>query len=600
MKRLGFIISALALVSGLSQCRQPNISAWSDSFSNETKEISFNAGDGSKANIEDALTALNFKWESGDKLYVYASANGTFDENSKYCGTLRLLPEYDGESIGSFLGQLKNLPKTNVGKLRFFYFGGGVTENDNGATAEISLNQQIGTAAGLKQKVLAYTDVQYDPDKYEYSGKLEVQFAMVRMDLSAFGECNVTMIGESFNKLNVDVHGQIVRLFDGTTVLNGVTEKSTLYVVAVGTNKKAKTPTTLVFSGNNLEGDINIPIKDNVYYYYTVGTDEPAGVPVAVRRLAVFTVSQGTTTASNDGGKKVCFSSGNLQFRASDKAWRFAPNQYDIIGSDNTKIGPEIDSWIDLFGWGTGNVNDDKSYPWQKSTTFSDYYGKGSKELNGGSASKGNLYDWGHNIGDGNTWFTLTKDQWIWLLGHKGDGKVPGETHRFSSTVGKENARFAKIKINGVNGLLIFPDVFEWDADKMGGMPTYSPTGTTTDYINNYNAERSFYDGKYTLKQFAEMEKAGAVFLPAPGYRKGSEYNNFTNSDVRSYYWSSDRYDSKNAYVLKFDYYVNENAQGVNPGYTGSYVYYGFGVRLVREVHTDGNGTASSFGEGTW
>ncbi|MBQ3676229.1 MAG: hypothetical protein II926_02525, partial [Bacteroidales bacterium] len=36
--------------------------------------------------------------------------------------------------------------------------------------------------------------------------------------------------------------------------------------------------------------------------------------------------------------KKVYFSKGNLQYQASTGTWRFAENQYDIIGEDNANI----------------------------------------------------------------------------------------------------------------------------------------------------------------------------------------------------------------------------------------------------------------------
>lgn len=71
---------------------------------------------------------------------------------------------------------------------------------------------------------------------------------------------------------------------------------------------------------------------------------------------------------SIDGeGNKVTFAPGNLQFQASTGTYRFAPEQYEIIGQGNENISQHYDGWIDLFGWGTGNCpyktsNEDESY----------------------------------------------------------------------------------------------------------------------------------------------------------------------------------------------------------------------------------------------
>ena len=53
--------------------------------------------------------------------------------------------------------------------------------------------------------------------------------------------------------------------------------------------------------------------------------------------------------------KQVYFSQGNLQYQASTDTWRFAENQYDMIGNDNANVSSSYSGWIDLFGWGTGN-----------------------------------------------------------------------------------------------------------------------------------------------------------------------------------------------------------------------------------------------------
>ena len=49
--------------------------------------------------------------------------------------------------------------------------------------------------------------------------------------------------------------------------------------------------------------------------------------------------------------EQVFFSQGNLQYQASTDTWRFAENQYDMVGADNKNISATYTGWIDLFGW---------------------------------------------------------------------------------------------------------------------------------------------------------------------------------------------------------------------------------------------------------
>jgi len=48
---------------------------------------------------------------------------------------------------------------------------------------------------------------------------------------------------------------------------------------------------------------------------------------------------------------------GNLQYQATTKTWRFADQQYHVIGMDNEKISETYSGWIDLFGWGTSGYD---------------------------------------------------------------------------------------------------------------------------------------------------------------------------------------------------------------------------------------------------
>ena len=110
---------------------------------------------------------------------------------------------------------------------------------------------------------------------------------------------------------------------------------------------------------------------------------------------------------SVSSSKKVNFSQGNLQYQASTRTWRFAEHQWDITGSENSKISENYSGWIDLFGWGTSGYNGKN--PWMTSTESTNY-GNGYNDI------AGTNYDWGvYNTisnGGGKRWRTLTGDEW--------------------------------------------------------------------------------------------------------------------------------------------------------------------------------------------
>lgn len=137
--------------------------------------------------------------------------------------------------------------------------------------------------------------------------------------------------------------------------------------------------------------------------------------------------------------KFVKLSQGNLQYRASTDTWRFANEQYDIIGQDNNNISATYDGWIDLFGWGTSGYNE--KYPWMTSQNDLDY-GNGANNI------AYTEYDWGqHNpiINGGNEaglWRTLSSEEMKYIF------------------YGRTNADklYAMCVVNGMHGLIVFPD----------------------------------------------------------------------------------------------------------------------------------------------
>lgn len=253
--------------------------------------------------------------------------------------------------------------------------------------------------------------------------------------------------------------------------------------------------------------------------------------------------------------QQVHFSQGNLQYRASTNTWRFAEHQYDYVGSANSNISSTYSGWIDLFGWGTSGWNSGAVcyQPWSTSTTYSDYYPGGSytNGLTGAYAEAD--WAWHNAISNGGNaahqWRTLTESEWEYLLRSRTNA---------SSKCGTGN-------INGVGGLIILPD--SWT--QPSGCPQFN-----SGYASNYG---DWTHNSYTLAQWAQMESAGAVFLPAAGGRYGTNvYDVGSNGNYLSSTPFNETYGEGNAFCTDFcSNYLNTWFDYVRS--------YGFSVRPVQD-----------------
>ena len=176
--------------------------------------------------------------------------------------------------------------------------------------------------------------------------------------------------------------------------------------------------------------------------------------------------------------KTVRFSPGNLQYKEGE-GWRFAPNQYDYVGAWDTS------DWVDLFGFGT--------------------WGEGKNPLN--TSTDAEDYTWSTDfqgtLNGHNDWYTLENEEWRYLL----NIRTNASNLNGSATVA------------GANGIIVLPD--NWTL----------PSGSSFNSgMNGWN------NNTYDASQWATMEEAGAVFLPAAGSRGGTNMH-FVGS--RGSYWST-------------------------------------------------------------
>lgn len=272
--------------------------------------------------------------------------------------------------------------------------------------------------------------------------------------------------------------------------------------------------------------------------------------------------------------KKVYFSPGNLQYHNS---WRFALNQWDFVGSGNIiTVGgfPAINTtgWIDLFYWASSGAyllgtqtraSITPTYQYPNSATW--------PIKNTGNIPQdisGTQFDWGYRnpISNGGNksgmWFTLTKDEWTYLVGR--DGKCGMANLHIGNTYYK--------------GLVILPDDFNVP-ESLSFNPSLAST-SDNDYLNN----------EYEESDWQRMEKNGAVFLPAAGTRTWTTQSGkdipryiFNASAPYGYYWTTTFISTTSSYSMHFGNY----SSGIGSVRTGnsSISYHGCSVRLVRNAN---------------
>ena len=221
-----------------------------------------------------------------------------------------------------------------------------------------------------------------------------------------------------------------------------------------------------------------------------------------------------------------------MQYLPAIRLWKFANAQYEYLGNANKYLKPTFRNWVDLFGWSANNTT--APFGVSTSTNVADY--------------AGDFVDWGTNTICGEapgTWRTLSADEWEYLL----------KKRKNASDL------YGVAQVAGVNGMIILPD----DWEEANGIVFKS--GLHSSQVDDYSVYQSFTDA-----QWLAMENAGAVFLPALGYRDGT---NVEKCNTSGYYWSNTTSDEKSAYRLYFySYFLAPN--DVHSKYRG---------RSVRLVH---------------
>ena len=536
MKKIGFVLLAVALVFGMTQCKKDNNTPTSDGG---TIFMTLEASCGGGRTVFDP-NVPGIKWgtNSDEYINVGSSVKG-------YLGMLH--GKGDGNNAAtsrlSFSGVITSPDGSEGEKLYFFYLGNGshpgatsldFSNQETSAGAHYVTNYVIAIGEGTVTNSGGYT--------YTATADLEIKTAIAYFNVSNLGTSgNVSLHGNDvYSTVTINYRTGTITGDTKGSINIGSASEANKYVALI---PSVSIETTLVFDSDTKSGGMTFPrgIQENRYY-----SNEGAAL-VITGEEACFTV--------NDSGKKVRFSPGNLQAVFTDEysyKWQFAPTQNSYIG--NATANTAVDDnrvttagTVDLFGW-VGEYSVLNAYGINNSQYNGNYGYTSGEALKNDWGEAANEVNHGHGLGGYNDWRTLTKDEWVYL---------------FNNRTTTSKVRYAKAKVNNVNGVILLPD--NWST----GYHSLNATNTANaDYTTN----------DITLSDWSSnFEAHGAVFLPAAGYRDGTSVN---DDGSHGYYWSSTSHESTEYYAYSVLFFSSH----MNPQ-DGTQMHYGGSVRLVRNIN---------------
>lgn len=218
------------------------------------------------------------------------------------------------------------------------------------------------------------------------------------------------------------------------------------------------------------------------------------------------------------GGRQVKFAKGNVYYDLLFHKFGIYEKQTDGMGYINGSItDTSYHGRVDLFGWGTADNPTLISEKDEDYLTFTDWGGKVS--------------------GD---WRTLTKDEWKYIMKERPDAKK----------------KYAYALVEHILGLILLPDMWT--------LPDSCVFFPGMNYIDSND---------FDARMWKKMEDAGAIFLPANGYRIGK-----TVTGAVGRYWTATDDFTNGAWGFA---YSQRGDIGV---VCYSHRYPGFAVRLVQDV----------------
>ena len=353
--------------------------------------------------------------------------------------------------------------------------------------------------------------------------------------------------------------------------------------IASGNTATVQVPVLPQGEGNLFTVKVGVHKYNNADVSRVFESVQPSSHPLGRNQIGYVPMTVGYPFTVGTG-KRVIIAQGNLQYQASTRTWQFAANQYDYIGNAAGNTTAEAEratqgAWIDLFGWGTSGWDNGNVYyqPYNITNNMPSSQGYGYGPTDGVKYNYGLVgtyaeSDWGvHNkIANGGN----TRGKWRVLGGGSGSeidtlmSKRITVTSNMPTGGNGNEARFVKAMVGTplVRGIIIFPDNYVHpDGLSISGTRTYNAIGNSA-LFNGFSVNANGW---------VKMEAAGAIFLPAAGYRLKTVVG---EAGQEAYYWSSKNYNLAGAYIMKFlDGSASSYSANINRGT-------GCSVRLVQDI----------------
>ena len=530
----------------------------------------------------DNYGSLQSVWAKGDKVYVYSKSSGE---------QLGILTIEDSSITNEGGGSTSYAPTSKASFSGSVTLGGGDTIKDDFAFVYQGSGRALTVAEGLLTYPMGYSeniaglsawDVAYATGKIQgsaASASCAVGFAN-KMAFGYFTTANVAagQKAQYYESFTLDVKTGAIAGVAGEVALP---DQKAFYMPLV--------PGTVNMScGRTWTDDSYVEVYQGASFtaeaakYYRLGrnADVPFG-PVAFvnGESTTYNTMKDKTFAVSDT-KSVYFTPGNLQFIGSkaDKAhWQLAPTQYSYLGSSNAKPanvdqGVTFTGDIDLFGWGETGVaisgREANYFFGSNESTNADYKTNGRThpyelvaDNNWATLFNGEtkLYqDYNQATPkeytkQGGDYCVLTKDEWTYLFTKQYWGYA---------TVTLPND-------SQVKGLVVLPSSINTNEAAAAIIPLWRKGVTNAKH--NDGTDARFDDNKIAS---SVIDAAGALFLPAAGYRSGTS---ISNVGAQGFYWSTTSSSETNAYYVGFggSWFYSANSNGRS---------YGFSVRLASVV----------------
>lgn len=526
----------MVIILSFTQCKKNT--AVIDTADHKTIDITINVAGDSKINVNTTTGTVTF--ERYDELHIVS--------NGKYLGSV-VKDSDDGGFTGSIEQPEENMPL-------YVYYLGVHNKHYNTITAgstkcSVDITDQTNKLPVISCGITDY----YTSTTSSYDVKLLNKCALVKFNVKTSSENEATCLKGLNNEMIIDFS---LNTFTPDTV------GESMIKLPKGSGERW----AILLPNSTPESSKGTAFSADFSY---IGTrDAMDAIHNNDFITTGYNVDINMTTASNTSvddkkfslsdTKRVLFARGNVQHvRIGDKwVWRFAENQYDVLTNENVqKYSGECDR--DRFGWGTGgNEVTYGAYPDNLSFRNSDY-----------PQSTEQYVDWGVNIVEDKdcSWFAPKCIEWKYLMFHRPATKI-NDVY---------NARYARARVNGVNGIILFPDVY----NHPDGVAL--PVKSSINYTNNNNGT-TYANNDYSVADWMAMQDAGAVFLPCTGQRIQGSDDQYGNHQ-----WTFDEVGTSGHYWSQCD--LGDNNFACNMFFTDYRVYVrdkndkckGFAVRLVHE-----------------